>query len=104
MVAVLGAQANAGAVTKPEPPLLRLPGRDLQPLAPPDALNPLVVYQPSTLRHQHVHLPWLGDDLFRFMPLPRHAIRPLQPRKPFLRADQFIGRISYAMCARRYVI
>ena len=44
---MLGAETDAGAVTKPEPPLLRLPGRDLQPFAPPNALDTLVVHPGS---------------------------------------------------------
>ena len=51
-VAVLGAKTDAGAVTKPEPPLLRLPGRDLQPFASPDALDTLVVDQPARRAQQ----------------------------------------------------
>ena len=47
MIAVLGAKPNAGAVAQPEPTVLGLPGRDLQPLAPPDPLDPLIVDQPA---------------------------------------------------------
>ena len=52
MIAMLGPKADTGAFTKPEPSLLRLPGRDLQPLAPPDPLDPLVVDQPAGLAQQ----------------------------------------------------
>jgi hypothetical protein len=47
MIAMLGAKPNAGAVAQPEPTALGLPCRDLQPLASPDPLDPLVVDQPA---------------------------------------------------------
>jgi hypothetical protein len=47
VIAVLGPEANAGAVVQPQAAALRLPGRDLQPLAPPDPLHPLVVDEPT---------------------------------------------------------
>src|SRR3954471_12581689 len=47
MIAVLGAKPDAGAIAQPEPAALGLPGRDLQPLASPDALDPLVVDEPT---------------------------------------------------------
>ncbi len=52
VTAVLGTQANARAVVEPQPPLLRLLGRDLQPFAPLDALNLAVVHQPSRRAQQ----------------------------------------------------
>ena len=55
VIAVFGSQPDAGAVVQPEPPALRLPGRNLQPLAPPDPLDPLVVDQPAAPAQQ------LGD-------------------------------------------
>ncbi len=50
MVAVLGPEANAGAVIEPEAAPLRLPGRHLEALAPLDPLNPLSVYQLSPIQ------------------------------------------------------
>ena len=47
MIAVLGPEADAGAVVEPQATALRLPGWDLQPLASPDPLDPLVVDQPA---------------------------------------------------------
>ena len=47
VVAVLGPEADAGAVIQPETAALRLPGGDLQPLASPDPLDPLVVDEPA---------------------------------------------------------
>ena len=46
MIGTLGPQPNARSVILPEPRALRLPSGDLQPLAPPDPLDPLVVDQP----------------------------------------------------------
>jgi hypothetical protein len=47
VIAVLGPEPDAGAVVEPEASTLRLPGRNLQPLASPDPLDPLVVDQPA---------------------------------------------------------
>ena len=47
MVRPLGAQSHARAVRQPEPATFRLPLWDLQPLAPPDPLDPLVVDHPA---------------------------------------------------------
>ena len=49
VVAVLGPQPDAGSVRQPEPAALGLLLGDLQPLAPPDPLDPLVVDQPARL-------------------------------------------------------
>jgi len=43
VVRALRPEPGAGPVTKPEPTLLRLLLRDLQPFAPPYPLDPLVV-------------------------------------------------------------
>ena len=59
VIAVLGAQPDAGAVTKPEPPLLQLPGRDFQPFASPGALDLAVVDQPAARsRAVILRVPW----------------------------------------------
>ena len=55
VVAVLGPEPDAGAVGQPEAAALRLPGGNLQPLASPDPLDPLVVDEPSSPAQQ------LGD-------------------------------------------
>ena len=47
VVGVLRPQTDARAVAKPEPPLLGLLGRHLQPLPSPDALDPLQVHHPA---------------------------------------------------------
>jgi hypothetical protein len=46
------AKPHAGTIGQPEPPLLRLLCRNLQPLAPPDPLDPLVVHHPAGGRTQ----------------------------------------------------
>ena len=52
MIAVLGPEADAGAVVQPQAATLRLSGRNLQPLASPDPLDPLVVDQPASPAQQ----------------------------------------------------
>lgn len=52
MVGPLGAKADAGSVREPEPTSFGLSGRNLQPLASPDALDPLVVDDPACRRAQ----------------------------------------------------
>ena len=47
MIAVLGPEADAGALAQPETTALRLPGGHLKPLASPDPLDPLVVDEPA---------------------------------------------------------
>src|SRR5436305_42104 len=54
-IAQLVPQADARSVTQPQAAPLGLPGGDLQPLASPDRLDPLVVDQPAGLAQQ------LGD-------------------------------------------
>lgn len=48
----LGAQADAGSVSQPEPTSFGLSGRNLQPLASPDPLDPLVIDHPACRRAQ----------------------------------------------------
>ena len=52
MVRPLGAQPDAGAVVQPQTVPLRLFGGHLQPLAPPQALDPLVVDLPAGIAQQ----------------------------------------------------
>ena len=52
MIAVLPPQPDARSVGQPEPAALGLLMRDLQPLASPDALDPLVVDYPARLAQQ----------------------------------------------------
>jgi hypothetical protein len=47
MVGALGAPADARSAVEPEPAPFGLFGRDFQPLAPPDLLDPLVVDDPA---------------------------------------------------------
>ena len=47
VIAVLGPEPDAGAVVQPQAAALWLPGRNLQPLASPDTLDPLVVDEPA---------------------------------------------------------
>ena len=52
MVGPLGAQADAGSVREPETAAFGLSGWNLQPLASPDPLDPLVVDDPARRRTQ----------------------------------------------------
>ena len=52
MIAVLGSEPNAGAVVEPEATTPGLPSRNLQPLASPDPLHPLVVDEPAGATQQ----------------------------------------------------
>ena len=52
MIAVLGPQPDARSVGQPEPASFGLFIGDLQPLASPDALDPLVVDYPARLAQQ----------------------------------------------------
>jgi hypothetical protein len=52
VIAVLWPQPNARSVGQPEPAALGLFIGDLQPLALPDTLNPLVVDRPASLAQQ----------------------------------------------------
>src|SRR6185295_16753333 len=47
MVGVLRSQTDAGSVVEPQTPAFGLPGRYLQPLTPPDALDALLVHRPA---------------------------------------------------------
>src|SRR5215204_4295243 len=55
VIAVLGPEPDTGAVVQPKTTALGLPGWDLQPLASPDPLHPLVVDEPASPAQQ------LGD-------------------------------------------
>jgi hypothetical protein len=52
VVRPLRPQPDAGAIVEPEPGPFRLLLRHLQPLAPPDPLDPLVVHPPAGLTQQ----------------------------------------------------
>ena len=52
MIALLRPQPDARSVGQPEPAALRLLMRDLQPLASPDTLDPLVVDYPTRLAQE----------------------------------------------------
>ena len=50
MIAMLRPQPDARAVRQPEPPAFGLLGGNLEPLSPPDPLDPLVVDDPARVR------------------------------------------------------
>lgn len=52
---VLMSQADARSVIEPQAPALWLALRDLEPLAPPYPLNPVVVHRPSRMAEQCGH-------------------------------------------------
>jgi hypothetical protein len=52
MLRPLRPQADTGAVGQPQAAALGLPRRSLQPFAPPDPLDPLVVHQPARIAQQ----------------------------------------------------
>lgn len=52
MVGTLRPETEAGSVSQPEAPSLLLFLRYLQPLAPPDALDPLAINLPASLVQQ----------------------------------------------------
>jgi hypothetical protein len=52
VIAMLGPQAEARAVRQPQTTAFWLLLGDLQPLAPPDPLDPLVVHQPARVPQQ----------------------------------------------------
>ena len=56
VVAVLRPQPDAGSVRQPEPPAFGLFAGNLEPLTPPDALDPLVVDQPAGPAQQRCDL------------------------------------------------
>jgi hypothetical protein len=56
MVGALGSQPDARAVRQPQASALGLPSGDLQPLASPDPLDPLVVDQPAGLTQKFCDL------------------------------------------------
>jgi hypothetical protein len=71
VIAVLWPQPDARSVIEPQPPAFRLPPWNLQPLAPPEALDPLVIDLPprpaQELRDLAIAvpavLPGQGDDV-----------------------------------------
>src|SRR5215472_9486675 len=56
VVAALRPQPDAGAVRQPEPPAFGLFAGNLEPLTPPDTLDPLVVDQPAGPAQQRCDL------------------------------------------------
>jgi hypothetical protein len=52
MITVLRSQPKAGAVCEPQAPAFRLSVRNLQPLTPPDAFDPLIVHEPARMAQQ----------------------------------------------------
>jgi hypothetical protein len=99
VVRPLRPQPNAGAVVQPKLPAPGMPGRDLQPLAPPDALHPLVVAGPALGPEQRhdppgarpVVLAGQADDALRQRLLVRSA-RKLALRRAVLPQYRTGGR------------
>lgn len=71
MPRILGAQPDARSVIEPETAAFRLLLRHLEPLAPPDTLDPLAVHMPAGIAQQGRHpaiaetaiLPGESDDV-----------------------------------------
>lgn len=93
MVGPLGAQANARSVGKPETASFGLSGRDFQPLAPPDAFDPLVVDHPARLAAKKCGDPAVAiaavatgklDDVFGQLPFVVPASGPAPLRRAML--------------------
>jgi hypothetical protein len=77
MIALLRPQPDARSVGQPEPAALRLLMGDLQPLASPDTLDPLVVDCPARLAQQ------FGDLAI--------AVAAVLPSKPERRTGATLG-------------
>src|SRR6056297_1328625 len=90
MVRPLRPEPDAGAIVQPEPAPLLLLRWNLQPFAPPDTLDPLVVHVPARMVQQRRHRPVavtaiLGGpapsalqwDAMSFRPMGRAAARPV---------------------------
>jgi hypothetical protein len=56
VIAVLGAQPDARPVCQPQTPAFRLLRWNLQPLTPPDPLDPLVIDEPARVSQQRGNL------------------------------------------------
>jgi len=56
VIAVLWPQSDARFIIEPQPPAFRLLLGNLQPLTPPDPLNPLVAHQPTRIPQQSGNL------------------------------------------------
>jgi len=85
VIAVLGTQPDARPIRKPEPAALGLFMGDLQPLASPDPLDPLVVDQPALLLQQP------GD-----LAIPVTAVLPGQ-------CDEIGRQLFFVITAPRYL-
>lgn len=55
MVGSFRSESYAGAIVQPEPPLFLLLLRNLQPFAPPNPFDPLVVHTPASVVQQARH-------------------------------------------------
>ena len=92
MIALLRAQPNARSIGQPEPTALGLLRWDLQPLASPDTLDPLVVDYPTRLPQQFgdlaiavaAVLPGKRDNVGRQMLLVVTTARDLALRRAML--------------------
>jgi hypothetical protein len=108
VVGALGPQPDAGAIRQPEPAALGLPLGDLQPLAAPDPLHPLVVDHPARGRAQQLGdlavaiaaiLPGQRDDVGGELFLVVLAPRKLALRRAVLAersADAALGHLKFS--------
>ena len=95
VIAVLGPQPNARPVIQPETAAFRLLGRDLQPLASPDPLDPLVIDQPAGLPQQ------LGDLTIAVAAILPDQIDDLGRQSPFVVMAPRDFALRRAMLAER---
>ena len=107
LVGALGSQPNAGSVIQPQPGALGLSDGDLQPLAPPDPLDPLVIDQPAGLAQQLGNLAIavaaiLPDQLDDVGGQPRFILtapRDLALRRAMLTESRAGTTLGYRQCA-----
>ena len=104
MVRVLGAQTHAGPVGEPQSATLGLPVGNLEPFAPPDPLDPLVVHQPAGVAQQGrdlavavaAVLPGKLDDVGRQPLFVVAALRCLALRRAMLAERRTGATLGYA--------
>ena len=118
MIAALCPKTDAGSIRQPQTPTLRLLVRHLQPLAPPDPLDTLVVDQPSRPAQQRGDLAvavaaiapgelnQIGRQPFLVLTAPRklalrRAMLTERPAGPTLRNAEFPANMLDAGTATR---
>ena len=106
VIAMLGPQPDARSVVEPQPPTLRLPLGNLQPLASPDPFDPLVIDRPAGLLQQPGDLAiavaavlpgkcdGVGGEPFLIIPAPRDLAlcRAVLPKR---RASATLGDMQF---------